>query len=147
VDVELHQAYDAYVTSLPASEYHVAHILVATQNAASLLLVRLQSGANFARLAREQSADDSKVRGGDLGWIAPGKLPTAFTDAVKSLKPGQFTDRPVHTTYGWHLINLLDTRSASAPQFDQVKAQLAENIRDNRYQRFLADSLDGAKLQ
>jgi peptidyl-prolyl cis-trans isomerase C len=83
-------------------DYHVAHILVATQSTADALIAKLQSGAHFATLAREASADESKTRGGDLGWIAPGKLPAEFTDAVRPLEPGLFTAHPLHTAYGWH---------------------------------------------
>ena len=120
---------------------------MATENAANLLLVKLQSGTDFAKLARTESADDSRSRGGDFGWIAPGKLPVAFTDAVKSLKPNQTTQKPVHTPYGWHLINLLETRAASAPPFDQVKAQLAANLQQERYQKVLDDSLRNAQVR
>jgi peptidyl-prolyl cis-trans isomerase C len=140
-DAELHMAYDAYVRSLPASEYHVAHILVATENAANLLLVKLQSHADFGKLARDESADNSKARGGNLGWIAPGKLPKDFTDAVQALKPGQFTPQPVHTPYGWHLIKLIETRPSTAPDFHKAKPQLAANLGQERYRKFLEDGL------
>jgi peptidyl-prolyl cis-trans isomerase C len=144
-DAELKAEYDRFVAKLPANEFKVAHILVATEPAAQVLIVKLQGGADFARLASEQSADDSKVRGGDLGWIALGKLPVDFTNAVQSLKPGQFTAGPVHTPYGWHVIKLLETRPASAPAFDQVKAQLAANLQQARYKQFLEAALANEK--
>jgi peptidyl-prolyl cis-trans isomerase C len=140
-DAELQAAYDRYVAGLPASEFHVAHILVATENRANVMLVKLQGGADFGRLAREESADDSKGRGGDLGWLAPGKLPKAFTDAMAALQPGQATAKPVHTPYGWHLIKLLEVRKSAIPPLDQVKAQLTANLQQERYQAFLAGSL------
>jgi peptidyl-prolyl cis-trans isomerase C len=140
-EADLKQAYQAFVTSLPALEYHVAHILVATEGSAGVLITRLQGGEDFARLAATRSADDSKSGGGDLGWIAPGKLPAAFTDAAESLKPGAFTAKPVHTSYGWHVIKLLETRPASVPPFEQVRAQLSANLQRERYANFLDDSL------
>jgi peptidyl-prolyl cis-trans isomerase C len=140
-DAELHQAYDSFVRSLPASEFRTSHILVATESAAEIIIVKLQAGEDFGKLARAESADNTKSQGGDLGWISPGKLPAAFTDAVKSLKPGAFTSKPVHTLYGWHVIKLIETRQAAAPSFDQVKAQLAANLRAERYTRFLEGSL------
>jgi peptidyl-prolyl cis-trans isomerase C len=143
-DTDLKSAYDKFVNSLPASEYHVAHILVATEGAASVLITRLQSGQDFAKLATDESADDSKEKGGELGWISPGKLPPAFTDAVQSLKVNTFTAKPIHTAYGWHIIKLLETRPGTAPPFDQVKAQLAANLQQERYQQFLAASLKAA---
>jgi peptidyl-prolyl cis-trans isomerase C len=144
-DVELHAEYDRFATSLPTKEFHVAHILVATEPTAQVLIAKLQAGADFAKLASEQSADDSKVRGGDLGWIAPGKLPVDFTNAVQALNPGQITTRPVHTIYGWHVIKLLEARPATAPPFEQVKAQLGVNLQQARYKQFLELALANAK--
>ena len=144
-DAELKSEYARYVGNLPANEFHVAHILVATEPAAQLIITKLQGGADFARVATEQSADDSKVRGGDLGWIAPGKLPVDFANAVQTLKPGQITAHPIHTIYGWHVIKLLETRPAAAPPFEQVKAQLMVNIQQARYKQFLESSLANAK--
>lgn len=143
-EAEFQQAYQEFAASRPAIEYHISHILVATESATALLITRLQGGADFESLARTESTDDSNTRGGDLGWIAPGKLPAAFTDAVMALNPGDYTRQPVHTPYGWHVIRLLETRPAEAPPFEQVKAQLASNIQQERYQQFLDESLRSA---
>ena len=144
-DAELKAEYDGFVAGLPAQEYHVAHILVPTEPVAEVLITKLQGGADFAKLAREQSADDSKVKGGDLGWIAPGKLPVDFTKAAETLKPGKITSRPVHTIYGWHVIKLLEVRAAAPPPFEQVKAQLTANLQQARYKKFLESALVIAK--
>lgn len=138
---ELEQAYRSFVASLPAREYHAAHILVATEGTAGVLITRLQAGEDFGKLAAAQSADDSKSRGGDLGWIAPGNLPAAFMDAVESLKPGAFTSKPVHTSYGWHVIRLLETRTGAVPSMEKVRAQLVANLQRDRYAKFLEESL------
>jgi peptidyl-prolyl cis-trans isomerase C len=144
-DEDLKSEYDRFVAGLAAKEFHVAHILVATESLAAILITRLQGGADFAKLAREQSADDSKVRGGDIGWIAPGKLPVELTNAAEALKPGQITTRPVHTIYGWHVIKLLEVRAATPQSFEQVKAQLAANLQQTRYRQFLESALTNAK--
>jgi peptidyl-prolyl cis-trans isomerase C len=115
----------------------VAHILIGTESSASILITRLQAGQDFAKLAQEQSADDSKSRGGDLIWISPGKLPVEFMVAVQALTVGGFTNKPVHTRYGWHVIKLLETRAGVAPPFDRVKGQLTTNLQQEKYQRFL----------
>jgi peptidyl-prolyl cis-trans isomerase C len=134
---ELQTTYQSYVSSLPANEYHVAHILVATEPLAVRAVLDLDHGTDFATLAKDRSADDSKARGGDLGWISPGHLPKNFTDAVSNLKPGQYTKTPIKTPYGWHVIKLIETRPATAPPFDQVKAQLAVNLQQERRAKFI----------
>jgi peptidyl-prolyl cis-trans isomerase C len=122
----------------------VAHILVATEEAARGLVTKLEAHADFGKLAAKESADDSRTRGGDVGWIAPGKLSVAFTDAVASLKPGQVTHEPVHTPYGWHVIKLLEARPSNVPPFEQVRAQLAENLIQERNRRFLQNASRGS---
>jgi peptidyl-prolyl cis-trans isomerase C len=145
-DADLQSAYHEYAATLPSNEFHVAQILVSTEALADALIVKLQGGAEFAMLARDQSADDSGARGGDLGWIVPGNLPLEFTDAVKGLKPGQVT-QPVHTKYGWHVIKLLEIRPAAIPPFDDVKAQLAANIQQARYEQFLKLTVANTKIE
>ena len=145
-DVEIDRAYQQFVREQPAQEFHVAHILVPTESSAQLLIVKLQSGQVFARLAREQSADDSKGKGGDIGWLSPGKLPVEFTDAVVSLKAGEITTKPVHTKYGWHVIKLLESRPGNVPPVEAVRAQLAANIEQARYQTFLQGATARARV-
>jgi len=139
---EIEAAYRAYVESLPASEFEVSHILVPTEASARALIERLDRGDEFATLAREHSADDSAQRGGSLGWIHAGKLPAAFTDAVQRLQPGRYTPDPVQTPYGWHVIRLEAKRPPAAPPpLEQVRAQIVANIKEERYRRFLRDSV------
>jgi len=137
---ELMQAYASYQQSLPASEYHAAHILVANEILAAAIIAELDSGKAFADVARARSADDSRINGGDLGWIYPGHLPAEFFEVLKTLKPGEYSRRPIHTAYGWHVIQLLETKAEEPPAFEQVKAQLAVNLQRERYQAFLEES-------
>ena len=136
-DEEVKQAYDAFVKSQPAAEFHVAHILVPTETIALGVVRKLGEGANFAALAKAESADDSRVRGGDLGWVHPGPLPKPFTDAVAALKPGEYSKQPVKTPYGWHVIRVLETRPAAVPPLANVRAQLVVNLQQQRYEAFL----------
>jgi peptidyl-prolyl cis-trans isomerase C len=146
-DQELQTTYQAYVTAQPAQEYHVAHILVATEALAVRAIDDLNHGKDFAALAEERSADDSKSRGGDLGWISPGHLPKAFTDSVSSLKPGQYIKQPVQTPFGWHIIKLIEIRPATTPTFEQVKAQLVINLQQERREKFIQAVLSKTTIE
>lgn len=134
---ELQAAYEAFVKSQPPAEFHVAHILVPTEALAMGVIRQLGQGANFAALAKAESADDSRARGGDLGWVRPGRLPKPFTDAVAALKPGSHTQQPVKTPYGWHVIRVLETRAAAVPPLAAVRAQLVVNLQQERYAAYL----------
>ena len=146
-DADLQAEYQKYALAMPTSEFHVAHILTATENAAALVVTQLQGGADFAAVATQASLDESKARGGELGWIRPGHLPNELFDNLKTLKPGEFTTQPFKTAYGWHVLKLIEMRAASPAAFEDVKAQLVANLQQERYRRFLEQSLAAAKVE
>lgn len=134
---ELDHAYREYVARNGSEEYHVAHILVATQANGVALIDQLAAGANFSALARSASLDGSRSKGGDIGWSRPSTLPKEMWAAVRNLPVGEYTPSPIQTAYGWHVIKLLDTRPAPALPLAAVKSQLELNIRETRYRAFL----------
>lgn len=145
-DAELQAAYDAYVKSLPPSEFHARHILVPTEELAHAVIAALDGGAGFAELAAQRSAEaESATRGGDLGWIRPGHLPEQFFNALGTLQDGEYTRQPVKTAYGWHVIGRIESRVGRPLPLDQVRAQLATNLLQQRYQQFLETSVADEK--
>lgn len=137
---EVQRAYAEFVHSQPATEYHVAHILVATETLAREALIEVQSGRPFADVASARSTDTSRAYGGDLGWVRKGALPTPLLAAIEGLQPGQYAAAPIQTPYGWHVVQLLDERAIASPPLEQVRDQLVVNLQQQRYQAFLADS-------
>ena len=71
----------------------------------------------------------------------------AFADAVAGLKKGEITPQPVQTQFGWHVIQLEDTREKTPPPFDQVKAQLTNQVIRKRLQAYVADLKKNAKIE
>ncbi|MDR3684067.1 MAG: peptidyl-prolyl cis-trans isomerase [Geothrix sp.] len=97
---------------------------------AKLLRERLVKGQDFAKAAEELSEDPSaKGNGGDLGWFNASKMVKPFSDAAAALKPGEIS-QPVRTQYGVHLIKLEGRREK---KFEDVKAELAREISDSRF--------------
>jgi len=102
-------------------EYHLAHILVSTPEAASPeqvqaakaraqdILARLRSGTDFGQIATAESDGQQALEGGNLGWRKNGQLPSFFTDVVVELKPGEISD-PIRSPSGFHIIKLVATR-------------------------------------
>jgi len=134
---ELRREYDRYLQSLPADEYRAAHILVATESLAFEAIAELAGGAQFVEVARKRSSDGSRNSGGELGWIRPGSLPDEIFSALSSLQLGEITTVPVRTSYGWHVLQLLDKRPANRPSLEQVASQLATTLQQERLRRFL----------
>lgn len=106
-------------------EYHVAHILfrgsenmtteqrVKLKQKAEQVVKRLQAGENFAKLAAAFSDSPDAIQGGDLGWRAPDRLPSAFVSVVEGLQPGGVS-AILESPNGFHLVKLLEERGMKA---------------------------------
>jgi peptidyl-prolyl cis-trans isomerase C len=155
-DAELHAEYDEQVGKLDKTEYHARHILIADKDdkgasnkpLAEQIIKKLKGGAKFEDLAKQYSIDTgTKAKGGDLGWFAPGRMVKPFSDAVAGLKKGDITPEPVETQFGWHIIQLEDTRDASPPPFDNVKEQVKKIVLQKQFQAYLDSLKKTAKIE
>lgn len=150
-DAELHAEYDAQVANLDKTEYHARHILLASKDKdlAEQLIKKIKHGAKFEDLAKANSIDPgSKANGGDLGWFSTSRMVKPFADAVKGLKKGEMTPEPVETQYGWHIIELEDTRPFTPPTFEQFnKQQLINPIMQKRLQAYIESLKKDAKIE
>lgn len=139
--------YDAQVSQLPKTEYHARHILVKTQDEAQKIIDQLKKGAKFEDLAKKYSVDSSKDQGGDLGFFSPRSMVPQFSAAVEGLKKGEYTQTPVQTQFGWHVIQLVDTRDSPVPPFDQVKDKVAQFVQQKKFRAYEDDLIKQAKVQ
>jgi peptidyl-prolyl cis-trans isomerase C len=146
-DVDLHAEYETAIAAMDKTEYHARHILVASKDQAVEIIKKLKGGAKFDELAKTQSTDGSKTNGGDLGWFSLARMVKPFGDAVKGLKKGEYTQEPVQTQFGWHIIKLEDTREAAPPAFDQVKPQITNAVIRKKLQAYVADLKKNAKIE
>jgi len=143
---ELQTEYDQQIAAMPKVQYHARHILVTTQAQAQKIIDQLKHGAKFADLAKKDSIDSSKKQGGDLGWFSPANMVKPFADAVAALKKGEITPAPIQTQYGWHVIQLLDTRETPVPPLDQVKDRVAQLVQTKKFRAYQDDLLKTAKV-
>lgn len=99
---------------------------------AQSLKERLDDGEDFAALAREYSDDPGSARqGGDLGWIEPDVMMPEFEDALYDLQPEDVSE-PVETEFGWHLIRLDEIEAPRGQSFEEARAQILEEVREER---------------
>jgi peptidyl-prolyl cis-trans isomerase C len=145
-DQELHAEYDSAIAQMDKTEYHARHILVASKDQADAIEKRLKGGGKFEDIAKAQSIDGSKAQGGDLGWFTLARMVKPFAEAVKGLKKGETTPEPVQTQFGWHVIQLIDTRPLTPPPFDQVKEQLTNRVIQKKLQAYVAEMRKTAKI-
>ncbi len=118
---------------------HARHILVRVNELTSeadakakidRLRDRLESGANFADLAKLNSEDASAAKGGDLGWLSPGDTVAEFEEAMAKLAPNQISP-PVRTSFGWHLIEVLERRKQDVT-VDRARSEAQTAIRQRK---------------
>jgi peptidyl-prolyl cis-trans isomerase C len=147
-DADLKTEYDTAVAAMDKTEYKARHILVASKEEGQQIIKKLKGGAKFEELAKTQSTDTgSKNNGGDLGWFTTSRMVKPFADAVVALKKGEITPEPVQTQFGWHVIQLEDTRDKTPPPFDQVKTQLTNQLIRKKLQAYVADLKKNAKIE
>jgi len=145
-DQALHDAYQKQFARTN-KEYNAKHILVKTEDEAKAVITALDNGEDFSKLAAEKSIDSSAQQGGDLGWFTLEQMVRPFSDATALLKKGGYTKTPVHTDFGWHVIELEDTRDVSPPPFDSVKDQLANKLQNQMISDYVTQLRDKAKIE
>jgi hypothetical protein len=138
-DAALHKEYDQIKSQIGDKEYKVRHILVENEADAKEIIVALQKGEKFEKLAERSKDTGSKVNGGDLDWNAPANFVKPFSDAMIVLPKGKFTTTPVQTQFGWHVIEVDDIREAKVRPFDEVKPQLAQRMQGQVVDAYLKD--------
>ncbi|MFG6448489.1 peptidylprolyl isomerase [Roseateles sp. BYS180W] len=129
-----------------STEYRARHILVDKEDEAKALIAQIKGGAKFDELASKNSKDTgSAANGGDLGWSAPDAYVKEFSEAMLALKPGQTTDAPVKSQFGFHIIRLEETRAAQFPAFDDVKDQIKQRLSQEKLAKYQEDLKKKAK--
>jgi len=133
----------------PVAQTRLRHILIRASESVSEgealrrltdLRNRIVSGAaDFAEMARVHSGDATAARGGELDWVYPGDTVPDFERAYQELKAGEIS-QPVRTPFGYHLIQVLERRSADmSPERRRLQARqvLRERKADEAYQEWL----------
>jgi peptidyl-prolyl cis-trans isomerase D len=109
------------------------------------LLKQIKGGADFAKLAKENSEDSSAANGGDLGdWITHGQMVPEFDKAIFALKPGETSDL-VKTQYGYHIVQTLARQDAGVRTFAEVKGELATQWKKQRANDLMQQASDKAQ--
>ena len=148
-DDMLKAEYEKVKSQMAGTEYKARHILVAKEAEAKDIIARLKKNPKaFESLAKEKSKDSgSKANGGDLGWFDPRGMVPEFGSAVAKLAKGKFTEEPVKSQFGYHVILLEDSRPKMIPPFDQVKPALQQQVQQENLKKMLDDMKANAKIE
>jgi peptidyl-prolyl cis-trans isomerase C len=140
--------YDKFAAANGGKEIKARHILVEKEADAVAIIASLKKGGKFDDIAKKRSKDTgSGAKGGDLDWANPTSYVPEFSAALLKLNKGQLTDTPVKTQFGYHVIRLDDTRDIKLPGFDEVKPQIADQMKQDKRGNFQRDLLGKAKVE
>ncbi len=133
-----------------AEERHVRHILIAfggneaeaSKKAQALADQLKKDPSGFAEAAKKESADTgSAAEGGDLGWFGKGVMVPAFETAAFGAAKNAVVG-PVRTEYGFHIIQVLDTRGGETPSFEAVRGRIEKEYAQQMAQQKYAETAD-----
>ncbi len=148
-DDMLKAEYDKFKAEEAGTEYQARHILVKTEAEAKDIIARLKKNPKaFEALAREKSMDTgSKAKGGELGWFDPKRMIPEFGAAVAKLAKGGFTEEPVKSRFGYHVILLEDSRPKQLQPLEQIKAELTQKLQQDRLRKHFDELKAKAKIE
>lgn len=158
-DAAMRAVYDDAVTKIPAEEeVKAAHILIratagddkaskAAEDKIKAVIVRLNKGEDFAKVAGEVTEDPSgKANGGDLGYFTKDQMVPEFATVAFALDKGKIS-APVKTQFGWHVIKVEDKRTKPKPSFEDVKPQVEQFVARKAQAEFVTKLRAEAKIE
>ena len=147
-DAEVQQEYEKAKAEHGDKEYKARHILVENEDEAKGLIVQLKKGGKFEDLATKNSKDGgSAQRGGELDWNVPAGYDKQFSDAMVKLEKGKYTETPVRTRFGFHIIQLDDVRPAKFATLAEVKPRIQQKLAQNKIEELVRGLRAKAKVE
>ncbi len=110
------------------------------------ILAEIRAGADFSEMAEKYSRDVATAKkGGDLGFMYKGVFPPSFDEAILKLKPNQIGDDVVKTPYGYHVVQLIETKPADTAPFKDVEQPILKHLITIEGQKKLAEYTENLK--
>jgi peptidyl-prolyl cis-trans isomerase C len=147
-DADVQKEYERAKAQAGDKEYRARHILVETEDEAKSLIDQLKKGGKFDELASKNSKDPgSASRGGDLDWNVAGTFDKQFSDAMVKLEKGKYTEAPVRTRFGFHIIQLDDVRPVKLPALNEVRQRISQQLTQARIEQLVKSLRAKAKVE
>src|SRR5258708_47290 len=148
-DDRIKARYDQFVKDQkPQDQVNAKHILVKTEDEAKAVIADLKGGGDFAAIAKEKSNDPgTKATGGDLGWFTKDEMVPEFAEATFKLQKGQYTEAPIKTQFGYHVILLVDRRTAPPPTMEEARPQVVSLLQRELIDQKVKELRTGAKIE
>ena len=148
-DDKVKARYDQFLKDQkPQDQVNAKHILVKTEDEAKAVIADLKKGSDFAAIAKDKSNDPgTKATGGDLGWFTKDEMVPEFAEATFKLQKGQYTEAPIKTQFGYHVILLVDRRTAPPPTMEEARPQVVALLQRELIDQKVKELRTGAKIE
>jgi peptidyl-prolyl cis-trans isomerase C len=146
-DADVQKEYEGIKAALGDKEYKVRHVLVEKEGEAKDIIDKLRKGEKFEDLAKASKDPGSKEKGGDLGWANKAGYVQPFSAAMVKRDKGRYTETPVQSKFGWHVIQLDDVRELKMPPLDDLKAQIVQRMRQVAVEKQILELRSKAKVE
>ncbi|MBC7637656.1 MAG: peptidylprolyl isomerase [Acetobacteraceae bacterium] len=147
-DAALKARYDRDFAGKPGeTEVHARHILVTNEADARAAIAELKAGGDFAAIAKSRSTDPGSADGGDLGFFKQGDMVPEFAAVAFALKPGETSQTPVKSQFGWHVIKVEERRQAAPASFEESQDQIRQSVIQEGIQGIIKIARTGLKIE
>lgn len=147
-DAAVKAKYAEVIKNFPQEkEVHLKHILVDNEDTAKSVIKALKGGSDFKKLAQAKSKDETAKDGGDLGFFRKSELPKELADAAFAMTPGSYSQEPIKTDFGWHVLKVEEFRDAKPPKFEEVQNELKSLMTQEAIVALVKDLRSKAKIQ
>ncbi|MBT5229074.1 MAG: hypothetical protein HOM11_02240 [Methylococcales bacterium] len=145
-DEMIQKKYNQMLSSTDLSEYRINHILTESEQDAAAVITLLNEGKTFSDLAKQKSIDTSGQTGGALGWVSSAEMDASIINAVKPLKANEYTQVPVQTQFGWHVILLQEQRQKVPYTLSEVRGELIKIIKGEHFAHYIQALHDNSSV-
>lgn len=147
-DQAVKKYYETHKSRYSTDQVHAMHILVKDEQRAQELLKQARAkDVDFQALAEKNSVDPSaKNNRGDLGWFGRDRMVPEFTEAAFAGDKDQVVG-PVKTTYGYHIIRIIDKKTGKPMEFDEVEVRVRNELRQDLTSAYVARLKQQAKIK
>lgn len=143
-DAEVNKAYDEYKSKFQSQkEIKARHILVSSEAQAKDIIAQLKKGGNFNELAKKYSKDKSV----DLGYFTQNMMVPEFGKAAFAMKKGTYSQTPVKTQFGYHVVMVDDTRDSKPLPLKEIRPQIEAMLTQQAVAKIFQDLNNNSKIE
>jgi peptidyl-prolyl cis-trans isomerase C len=129
-----------------ADQFNLKAIVVQDKEKADDVQKKLTNGEDFNALAKTYSIDNSKINGGDLGWVLPENIIGPVSNVMVNLSKGSVSKQPIQTQMGWYVIKVENKRPFQMPTFEDEKLKIEMFLKQKKKMDYIKSLKSVAKV-